>query len=483
MILLRLLVLLCSCCSFSFSNENCLSIIRCESTPNKDVGRICINDRNQEINESTFLYVKAALEYYKESKPAYVILELDTPGGELYAAKRISNELLNFSAETKIPVVAYINNWAISAGALLAYSCQYIIITPNACMGAATPVSIEENTMKEAPEKVNSLVRAEFANKATFFNRNPDIARAMVDSDDVLVQRNGKIILVSPSEVSTTTDEVLLPHGKLLTLTSDDMIKFGVADYLMKKPLSQYVDEALCRVHTYKMTTKEQIISFLASPAVSSALVFIAIICFYIEMSAPGASVPGLIAGIAFFLVIVGSFAQDAITLFEPLCLLGGVLLILAEMFIFPTFGILLLIGGMLCLFGLLGFLIPGLREITFSQESLPLFGGYILNRLGWLSGAFLLALLSIIFLARFVSAKLLTCSGIILQKTMPTLPTEKPEIHVGDRPIVTSTLRPSGKIMWKNTSFDAVSRGSFIEKGETVRVTEIRGNVIVVEP
>jgi membrane-bound serine protease (ClpP class) len=476
--LFRFFFFLLSLTCFSFAEESENFFARFGSAPNDYIGRICINNRNQEINEATVLYVKAALDFYRTKKPVCVILELDTPGGELFSAKRISKELLAFDTDTSIPVVAYINNWAISAGALLAYSCRYIVITPDACMGAATPVSIGEEGMKEAPEKVNSLVRAEFANKAIHFNRNPSVARAMVDSDGVLVRRGGNIILLDAASQVEPTDVVLLPHGKLLTLTAKELLTYGIADSELTVPLTQGLTFP---IRTYEMTTKEKIISFFTNPAVSSLLIFVAMVCFYIEMSAPGASIPGLIAGVALFFVIVGSLAQDAVTWFEPLCILGGALLITAECMFFPTFGALLFIGGALCLFGILGFLIPGFAEITFDQESFSLFRGYLIERLGYVSGAFLFAILSIIFFARFVSSKLLSRAGIVLQNTMPT-PVETAVIQVGDETRTMSALRPAGKIFWKGSSLDAISRGSFVEEGVQVRVKEVRGNIIVVE-
>ncbi len=42
---------------------------------------------------------------------------------------------------------------------------------------------------------MNSAIRADFANRAAFFDRNPLIAEAMVDADLVLVVRDGKLSL------------------------------------------------------------------------------------------------------------------------------------------------------------------------------------------------------------------------------------------------------------------------------------------------
>ena len=87
------------------------------------------------IQDSTYLYVKFAIEEFKKLKVPFVVLDLDSPGGEVFAALKISSELKKLDTECHIPVIAFIDNWALSAGALLAYSCRYIAITTDASMG------------------------------------------------------------------------------------------------------------------------------------------------------------------------------------------------------------------------------------------------------------------------------------------------------------------------------------------------------------
>ncbi|MEI8347700.1 MAG: serine protease, partial [Pseudomonadota bacterium] len=102
----------------------------------------------------------------------------------------------------------------------------------DASMGAAEPV-IEgaDGKMEPASEKINSVLRADFANRARFFNRDPLIAEAMVDKDLILVIREGKVIkLDNESQIISSTDKVLSPKGKLLTLDAEQMIQLKVAD-------------------------------------------------------------------------------------------------------------------------------------------------------------------------------------------------------------------------------------------------------------
>ncbi len=203
------------------------------------VGLIHIGNKNSEISQATWVYVKNALDYYKKHKPIFIILQLNTPGGEVFAAEKISNALKEMDTQYDTPIVAFINNWAMSAGAMLAYSCRYITVTKDGSMGAAEPVFAGEGgKMEAAPEKVNSALRADFANRASFFDRNPYIAEAMVDKDIILVYRHGKVIKLD-SEKSIRTkglapDKIITDKGKLLTLDAEELMRYGVADFMLQ---------------------------------------------------------------------------------------------------------------------------------------------------------------------------------------------------------------------------------------------------------
>ena len=202
------------------------------------IGYIYIGDHETSISESTWLYVKQALEFYKKQRPSFIILELNTPGGEVFAAQKISDAFKEMDTQFNIPIVAFINNWAISAGAMLAYSTRFITVVKDGSMGAAEPVYAGEGgKMETASEKVNSALRADFASRARFFDRNPLLAEAMVDKDLILVVRHDKIMrLNNESQIRLTgpdPDIVLSPKGKLLTLDAEQMLRYGVADLLL----------------------------------------------------------------------------------------------------------------------------------------------------------------------------------------------------------------------------------------------------------
>ena len=483
------------------------------------VGRILIDDRTSGISEATWLYVKQALEYYRTHKPAFIILELNTPGGEVYASQKISDALKEMDTQDNIPVVAFINNWAISAGAMLAYSCRFIMIVKDASMGAAEPVLAgESGEMKTASEKVNSALRTDFANRARFFDRNPYLAEGMVDKDIILVMRHGKIIKLDNESqirsIGSDQDTLIKAKGKLLTLNAEQLMQFGVADLMLKPtqltPLTEMEKETgkwpankslifqaphldkipQATIDTYQMDWKTRFFVTLASPLVSSLLLLGLMMGIYMEMSSPGFGIPATIALLCLFLIILSSLSLDIANWLEVILLLAGLVIILVDLFLLPTFGLLGFIGVIFFIAGLFGMLLPGISNVNFDfdTQTWNSAGEALLSRLGWLSGTFLAGFLLMLLLGRYVTPRFAAWNRFVLSGSEQDAsqgyfagedPNKLPQ--PGQKGEVLSTLRPAGKVVIDGTIYDAMSNGNFIEKGTQVVVAFLDGSVIVV--
>ena len=239
-------------------------------------------------------------------------MELNTPGGMVFPAQQISDALNDIDINNDIPIVAYINNWAISAGAMLAYSCRFIAVAKDASIGAAEPVfQGESGKMESAPEKMNSALRTDFANRAQFFDRNPLIAKAMVDKDMILVWRYGKAVELDDvnmiRRIGPNPDKVISTKGKLLTLDADESIRFGVADIALGshklEPITDTEKKIGCwpgnkcnlfkdtffskipdvKIDAYKMDWRINFFALLVSPVMQSILFLGLMIGFYME--------------------------------------------------------------------------------------------------------------------------------------------------------------------------------------------------------
>lgn len=481
------------------------------------IGYLRIVGHNDQISQATWIYIKKALEYYKESKPAFIILELDTPGGEVFAAQKISDALKAMDTQEGIPVVTFINNWAISAGAMLAYSTRYITSVKDGSMGAAEPVIAGEGgKMESASEKINSALRADFANRAAFFDRNPSIAEAMVDKDVILVYRNGKVVKLDSEEAIRRTgpnpDEIISAKGKLLTLNASQMVKYGVADLMLTpEKISVISDQELAQgtwpadkmllfqypffknipdatIDMYIMDWKTQFLALISSPMVSSLLFLGMMLGFYIEFNTPGFGLPGTVALTCLLLIIIASFALEIGNILELILLLIGVGMLLAELFVLPGFGLMGILGIIFFIAGVVSLMLPNLGsfEYEFETGTVNLQGEFILQRLAWIAGTFVLGIIIMGILGKYFLPSFTGYSRLVLRGG------EQEGYYAGDAPeklpkpgergVVTAALRPAGKIEVNGLYYDAMTLGDFIKEKTPIIIKNVSGNIIYVD-
>src|SRR3972149_7644338 len=285
--------------------------------------------KERPIDESTYLYVKFALEHYKEKGVVFILLKLNTPGGEVFSTLKICDLLQKLDTNDHIPVVAFIDNWAISAGALLAYSCRFIAAAKSASMGAAEPIGMGRDGENEtASEKVNSTLRAEISNLANYYRRDPLIAEAMVDKDMILVLRAEKVVRLENEGELRKGGEIISRKGKLLTLNAEQLMTYKVADFmvpatpvaaitiqeekagswpaaknpLFHEPFFAKIPQAF--IISYS-DWKIGFFAFLAHPFIASILVMGLIIGIYLELSCPGLVLPAAAAIICLAFLIL----------------------------------------------------------------------------------------------------------------------------------------------------------------------------------
>ncbi len=372
--------------------------------------------------------------------------------------------------------------------------------------------------MQEAPEKVNSALRADFGNRARFYDRDASIAEAMVDKDIILVMRHGQIVKLNNSEQmrlkGNEPDLVISAKGKLLTLNGEELIKLGVADVLVpstkqedltkeeistgkypaeKHPLFHHAffkEIPKAFIESYRMDIRTQFIAFLAHPAVASLLFLGLMISAYIELNTPGFGVAGSFALICLFFLLLSSISLEETQWLEPMFLIGGGVLILIEIFFLPTFGLVGIFGVVFFFIGLIGILLPGITSMDFETSTFTFnaAGEFVIKRLVYLSIALILAACILPLLSKIIHPKFILFRKFVLggsqEAKLGYIATqdEKNLPNVGAIGTVFSTLRPSGKIEIAGEIYDAMSSGSFIEKGSSIIVIAIKEGRIIVD-
>lgn len=461
------------------------------------------------ITEATYLYVKFALEDFKRRGVCFVALDLNTPGGEVFAALKISEELKKLDRQDHIPVIAFIDNWALSAGALLAYSCRFIACRDDALIGAAEPVIMSESgKMESASEKITSALRAEFASTASFFGRDPSIAQAMVDKDIILVEREGKIIrLHSMQEVAS--DKIISEGGKLLTLTAKEMMEYGVADFsvayetlaaksekdqdlvpfasslLSKEPFLSSIPDAY--FVGYK-SAKISFFTFLSHPFISSLLMIGLVAGIYLEMKTPGFGLFGSIALICLSLILLSKFAEGLIGHLEVIALCVGLILIAVEIFFFPG----IIVAGALGALLVIGSLVYIFMPLHLFDKDIPtsvmISSGYsIVEWITYFILAALLASIILFFLSRYVILPSGLMGRIVLgDKQTSEGATEEKELLsslINQEGIAHTPLRPSGKVLIHGKMYSAVAESFYIERQGRIVVIRVEADKLFVKP
>jgi membrane-bound serine protease (ClpP class) len=385
---------------------------------------------------------------------AAVVLDINTFGGRVDAAVLMRDALL----QTRVSTIAFVNKRAISAGALIALATGRIVMAEGATIGAATPVTagLPGSARSQVSEKTVSYMRKEFAATAEARKRPARLAEAMVDAD---------------VEISDVIDK-----GKLLTLTTDEAIRFGLADQRASDldALLQSLDLAGADIREAQPTWAETLVRFLTHPIVSSLLMMVGILGIITEIRTPGFGVPGAVGLTSLSLFLWGHWLVQ-LAGFEELLLIGvGVLLLAVELFVTPGFGIIGFIG--------LGAIVGGLG---LSLVGAGATWAFVVQAAWRVTLSLLLAIGASILLLRFLP-RLPFGRRLVLDTELPAdegyaSAPEGDRGWLGKRGTAVSTLRPAGLADLGGERVDVVSDGEFIDAGAPIEVTRVDGNRIVV--
>ena len=288
-------------------------------------------------------FIKNTNEKAEKDKPDLIIVEIDTPGGQLAATLKIEKTI----RASSIPSVCFVNRNAISAGSLIALSCDKLVMAKGSRMGAATPITMSSKGMKKAPEKILSAGRAIWRSAAQAQNKNPDIAEAFVDENVVLTKKKHGIYK---------------PKGKLLTLTTKEALKLRMINYISDDVYDIAKKEKIKNFSfkTFSFGFKERVIKFFLHPVITGIFLTLGFLGLFYELKTPGWGIPGaagLIFLSAYFVphILVGHSGWGA-----PALLALGILFMVLEIFVIPGFGL----SGILGLILIIVFYSLGIRHI-----------------------------------------------------------------------------------------------------------------------
>ena len=389
-------------------------------------------------------FVERSLEEAREAGADAVILDVDTPGGRVDAAERIADAV----SDSEVPVYAFINRRALSAGALISLAAQEIYMRPGSVIGAATPVTGDG---QRAPEKIVSAMRSSMRALAEARALDPSVAEAMVDEQ---------------IEVPGVSEE-----GQLLTLTTEEAVELGYAreadDW---DDLMGLLGTASSPVIDQEVNWAELVVRFFSNPVVSPFLLSLGFLGLLVEIRTPTFGLAGVTGALSLALffgshLIIGLAGLEGLIIFAI-----GAVLVLIEAFVIPGFGVFGILGVIAALAGVYMSMLGGIpTSLDFARAG------------GVLSTSLVLVLVSSWFLLkRLPSNRRLTNLGIFLgQETSAetgfTSAVRRKDL-LGAEGVAMTDLRPAGTGEFGEERVDVVTESEWIEQGSQIRIVSSEG-------
>lgn len=414
-----------------------------------------------EIDARAWQHTRRAIDEARKADAQMFVVKLNTYGGALDAADSIRSAIIQLD----IPTVAFVDHNAASAGALIALSCDTVMMTPGSSMGAATVVGGDGQPMPDKYQSyMSSMMRATAerhgkiyseADSAWQWRRNPEIAEGMVRGEHI---------------VSFSTDEALAEGYSDATVNSLDeaLTKLGVAD--------------APREH-FEPTLTDDIIGFLSNGAVRAILVMLILGGLYMEMHTPGLGFAAAVSVVATCLYILPMLISGTLASWIVVLLIIGLILIALEIFVIPGFGFCGITGIAAMIIALTAAIVPA--SDSADEGSTPL-SEFVTPFI--IVGAGILAALALVIW--LTSSK----GPVFIRRRSELMLSQKvsegyigvdmtPAMFVGHKAETVTDLRPAGKIRIDEKVYDAVSTGSFIDAGTRVRVVKYENAQLYVEP
>lgn len=295
------------------------------------------------ITQPQFFLLRRALKEAIEEQVDVVILNMDTPGGELGTTLEMMEALSKFSGTT----VTFVNDEAISAGSYIAISTDYIFFAPGGIMGAAEAVmGTGEDIAAGMQRKINSYLRAKVRTLSDQHRYRADVQRAMMDPDFEFI----------------IDGEVLKAPGELLTLTATEATRlYGEPPVpLLAEAIVPSIEDLLehlfgpdaYELRNFEVTWSEKFALWFKG--IAPILLGVGLLMLFIEFKTPSFGVIGGIGIALLLLVFASNYFAGLAGNEEILVFILGVILLTVEVFVVPgtmvagVLGLVLIVGSLL---------------------------------------------------------------------------------------------------------------------------------------
>ena len=418
-----------------------LSVLAAPAAAQKQVVRVPVTGT---VEMGLAPFIERVIEEAEAGGAAAVVLDIETQGGRVDAALRITSAV----SRSQVPVYAFVNMYAYSAGAMIALSTRRVLMREGAVMGAATPV---DGSGTKASEKMVSAMRAQMRAMTEARGLDPAVAEAMVDEE-----------LAIPGVVE---------RGKLLTVTTQEAVDLGyatsVADW---EGVLAALDLPPADVTEASVNWAERIVRFFTNPVIAPFLLSLGFLGLLVEVKTAGFGLAGT-AGLISLALFFGAHLLIGLAGAEDIILVGvGVVLVLIEILVVPGFGI-FGIAGIAALLG--GLFMAQIGNLPTRADMVQ--AGSVL-----LAAMVLISMTAWSLLRSLPGSWRLRRSGVILGESTDrdegyTSAEVRSEL-VGSVGVAITDLRPAGVGLFGDERVDVVSESEWIEEGTHIRVLSAEG-------
>jgi membrane-bound serine protease (ClpP class) len=543
------------------------------------------------IDSTTFRSFERRLELADRAGADAVVIDIDTPGGELGAVLGISTAIKSSPIKN---TVAWVHPTAYSGGAIIALAARELVISDPATMGDALPIAMsifgQINSMPEHERQkfltpiiadlVDSARRSGYdevlvqgiaargvelwlvehtqTRKRLFVTRDeyrllfgedpaatsPTLVAAPpspegeqpapAPTDEMLKKLKKRMPRPAPQPAQTpppspddpnryvpanpqmepmagdVTQQQELPTARPQLSARDqgqwrlvEYVASGAGPFVFKtSELRRYglatevinTDEELRAFFGAKeilrldQSWSEGLVAFLTQFPVRGLLVVVFLIGLFVEMTHPGLVLPGFVAAAALLGLLGPPMLINMASWWEIAAIVGGILLIVLEIFVIPGFGVFGIIGLLLLFGGLVGTFLPSGAFFSDSarQRSDMLYGVTTLV-LSMASAGVLMYFIAKHFSSIPMLGRLVLQGGIEIDESDrdPMLAAMAPAgspIKVGMTGRAITSLRPAGQVEINGTVYDVVADIGYIESGQPIRISSVTAFRVGVE-
>jgi membrane-bound serine protease (ClpP class) len=391
------------------------------------------------INPVTAAYIHRGIEKAINENASCLLIHLNTPGGLLKSTRIIVGDIL----EAKVPVIVYISPsgaHAGSAGLFITLAADIAAMAPGTNIGAAHPVNLQGAS--------DTIMNNKSVNDAAAFIRTiAEFRKRNLEWSEEAVRQS--VAITSTEALQKNIIDLIVPNDRELLNQVDGR--------------SVIHNEGTTVLHTrgatiqiLEMSFTEKILNVISDPDVAYIFLMLGLIGILFELFNPGIIFPGIVG---FISIVLAFYAFNTLPVnWAGLALIiFGVILMLLEIKI-TSHGMLAIGGVASLLMGSLMLIRPD-SNLEFGRISRVLIITVVT-----LSAGFFLFVIGM---------------GLKAQRRKPLTGIEGMPGEIGE---TLDPLNPSGRVMVRGEIWRAVSISGDMNKGEKIRVVEVKDLTLYVE-